>query len=377
MHLLHAGYGIGSFIVPLYSDPFLAVPVSTPATKTDNTTIANSSDVDYQTQATFIDNKNRSLPIENALFLKESRIEYPFAISASIVALLSVVFYCYQIKENRYHCKNTLKAHKEKRRKIFQFKSGKSDNSQSKTFRDMFNPAACTGGRLWYAIQLLVILWFYFGNANGGERLIGGFIRSFAIDHLNFASDEASYLNTSFWISFTVGRFGFFLAARWISIRKLVLVETCGISVTVVLMNILATDNKMAYWVLIQSLGIFESPVWPSMIAWTDHHMQLTGVGMTLFIFAGAIGGICHLRLIGYLYEHLGSETFLYQLTGYGILAFVLAIVLTAVGAQHGNRFKWQTEQDAEYRIEKDGHVMSELLGKDTVHREDSRIYTE
>lgn len=375
MHLLHMGYGIGSFIVPLYSNPFLAVPMPTAVPNltyttidySDTTTILN--DIYNHTDTAIMNDSNRSLSVEPVRYLKESRIEYAYAISAALVALMSIVFYSYQIQENiwrskqkRFFASQNDHEHKPGERNLNRRDSG---GIQSRSFREMFNPATCSGGRLWYSIQLLVILFVFFGNANGGERLIGGFIRSFSVDQLGFASAEASYLNTSFWISFTMGRFIFFIAARWIGIRKLILIETCGITLTAIFMTIFAVDHTMAYWVLLQSLGIFEAPLWPSMMAWTDYHMELTGVATTVFLFAGAIGGIIHLRLIGYLYEHLGPRTFLYQLLGYGVLALSLAIILTLVGAQHGSRFKWKrSEYEYEYAVENDQPVTGELLRK-------------
>ena len=295
------------------------------------------------------------------VYLRESRIEYSYAISGCFVALFSVVFYYYQVKE----CRNFRLASKEpKREEQHELRYDKyncsSDGIQSRTFREMFNPGSCSGGRTWYTVQLLVVLFLYFANSNGGERLVGGFIRTFSIDQLGFGTYEASYLNTSFWISFTVGRFTFFIAARWIGIRKLIIIETCGLTITAILMNIFAVNNPLAYWVLIQPLGFFEAPVWPSMMAWSDYHIELTGVGMTLMLFAGGIGGICHLRLIGYLYEHHGSRTFLYQMLGFGILALVLAIILTVIGSQHGSRFKW--DRDTSVHVDDNEPVQTELL---------------
>lgn len=359
MHLLHMGYGIGSFIVPLYSNPFLAVPLPT---STENATYEM--DIDNPNDTTPLRNNSRLGTETPVGYLKESRIEYTYAISGCMVALLSIVYYFYQIRERR----NVLAERKDLSRyghKLVKdevtFDEPKLEGIQSRTFREMFNPASCSGGRTWYAVQLLLILFFYFANSNGGERLIAGFVRSFSVDQLGFDSYQASYLNTSFWISFTVGRFLFFVAARWIGIRKLILIETCGVTITALLMNIFSVNNSTAYWVLIQPLGFFESPMWPSMMAWTDYHMELTGVGMTLFLFAGGVGGICHLRLIGYLYEHLGSRTFLYQILGFGILALVLAVILTFVGAQHGSRFKWKTSQETISRVDDTEPIQSSL----------------
>ena len=381
MHLLHAGYGIGSFIVPLYSNPFLAVPMPTQGTNLTNFTTGSMPIIDNETNTSF-SNTDLMLTTEAIAYSETSRIEYSYAISASLVTLLSLVFYYYQIRESCIACGETTKihtldhtnktlehtgtnlkhsettiGHTEKKldhndsKLTHETKQDHTDSThdpdvvRSRTFREMFNPASCSGGRTWYTIQIFIVLIVYFANAHGGERMVADFIRSFSIDQLGFSKDDGSYLNTTFWISFAVGRFAFFFAARWIGIRKLVLVETGGITLTAILMNIFAVNNTMAYWVLVQPLGFFVAPLWPSMMAWTDHHIELTGAGMALCLLGAAVGGIAHLRLIGYLYDHLGSKTFLYQLVGYGILALVLATILDIIGSQHGNRFKWKTEK--------------------------------
>ena len=386
LHVLHGGYGVGSLSVPLYSNPFLAVPMPTAATNITNGTSSND---------TGAINDSDPQPVR---YLKESRIEYAYAISAALVALLSVVFYFYQIKA--YKASNAKRGVSDKGAIITADKKGivnltfdgkedtqevkdpttdstESRNNQgttigemsnktgleqppasttttkSRTWREMFNPATCSGGRLAYGIQLLVLLSFYFANANGGERIAASFVRSFSIDQLDFEGDEASFLNTSLWISHTVGRFVFFIAARWIGIRKLVLIETVGVTIISVLLSIFGVSSSTACWVLIQPLGFFIAPLWPSMIAWADHHIELTGVGMTLFLCAGGIGGLCHMRLMGYLYEHFGPRMFLYQLTGYGIIALLLTVGLTIVGAQHGSRFKWNNKREIEKSVVK------------------------
>ena len=347
MHFLHMGYGIGSFIVPLYSNPFLAIPMSSAPVNITNAFMEAQLDIKFPNQSTangdFLQTTEQS-----KAYLKESRIEFSYAISACLVALLSLVFYYYQIEECRIFKTTRLESKKKELDELNDDKQKpESERIKSRTFREMFNPGSCSGGRTWYTVQLLVVLITFFANLNGGERTIGGFIRSFSVDQLGFDTYEASYLNTSFWISFTVGRFTFFIVARWIGIRKLVIIETCGVTIVAILMNIFATENQVAYWVLIQPLGFFESPMWPSMMAWSDYHIELTGVAMTLLAFAGGIGGICHLRLIGYLFEHHGPRTFLYQVLGFGILSLILATILTVIGAQHGSRFKWGRDKSA------------------------------
>ncbi|XP_053391780.1 sodium-dependent glucose transporter 1A-like [Mercenaria mercenaria] len=341
MILLHSGYGFGSFLIPLYTNPFLAVKRE----DVENTTLTDSYNISTTPANVML---NSTVPSE---YITESRIEYSYAISAALVALHSITFYIYQIRERRYQtfCSNeveTINTEKPVAEKAF----------EDRTFLQLINPATCAGGRMCYGIQIFVLLFFYFGNVGGGERVIAGFVRSYSIDQLDFSKDSGSYINTSFWISFLIGRITFSVAARWISVRILVLIESGGLTIVAILMTIFARHNSLAYWILVQPLGIFLAPLWPSGVAWADLHLELTGMGMMLLLLGGSVGGIGHLRLIGYLYEHIGYHTFLYQVLGYAILSFVIAVSLDLTGAQHGSRFTWnKKDSDNVVEMEKVG----------------------
>ena len=338
LHLVHMGYGIGSFLVPLFANPFLAVSRSEKDDNSTNHTKSNASIFLIDNSTSEVNDINTS-SIEPLIYLRQSRIEYPYAISASFAILMSSVFIYLQIHENRWHKYNITVTNNElKNKKLEQTSNG---NNQGRSFREMFNPSSCTRGDPIYGIQIFIVAFIFLGNAGGGERMIGSFIRTFAVDQLGFSGDEASYINSAFWISFTVGRFAFFVSARWIGIRKLILIQTAFIATSTVLLNIFAVHNSLAFWILVQSLGFFLSAMWPTTVAWTDYHMELTGVGMMIIVIGNSIGGICHMRLIGFLYNEYGSRTFLYQTMGYGILALVLAVTLNFIGSKHGNRFKW------------------------------------
>lgn len=328
MILLHSGYGFGSFLIPLYTNPFLAVKRE----DVENTTFT-----DTNITSTTIANtvQNNTVPSE---FLKESRIEYSYAISALLVAVHSLSFYVFQLRERRYEAFCTSKLD------TVNSEKGKESEITDRNFLQLINPAVCAGGRMWYGIQLFVLMFFYFANVGGGERVVAGFVRSFSIDQLNFSKDDGSYINTSFWISFLVGRIGFSIAAKWISVRILVLIQSGGLTVVAILMNVFAKDSALAYWILVQPLAMCLAPLWPSGVAWADFHLELTGIGMMTILLGGSVGGIGHLRLIGYLYEHVAYYTFLYQVLGYAILSFALAILLDLIGSQHGSRFTWDTK---------------------------------
>jgi len=344
LHLLHMGYGIGSFIIPLYTNPFLAVEQDdevSPIT-TNSTTPVN---------LVTPDNMTTSMTNTSNIYEKESRIEYPYAISAGLVALMSVPFLVYQLHENRLL--RNMKTNKESSTNGMAMAESKSEaqvteaqSGKPRSFKEMINPASCTDGHFYYGIRIFFFVVLYFANVGGGERVIAGFLRTYAVDQLDFSKDNASYINTAFWISFTLGRLCFFGLAKFISIRKIIMIETTAITIIAALMNIFATSHSLAYWILLQPLGFFLAPLWPSGIGWSDFHVELTGVAMGLVLLGGSLGGICHLRIIGYIYEHIGPRTFLYQIQVYAVIAFVLASILNLMGYRHGSRFDVENKKE-------------------------------
>ncbi|XP_053381279.1 sodium-dependent glucose transporter 1-like [Mercenaria mercenaria] len=333
--LIHLGYGIGSFMVPLYSNPFLA-------DKVYQSSDMNRSCTTTESAASLT---NRSTSSDKSSTKENSKAEYAYAISASIVVSVSIAFYFYQIRESRnkkIQSSNDIKLDT----------NGKdSTTGGNRSFKEMINPATCANGRFWYGSSILLLIVFYFGNNAGGDRMIGNFIRSYAIDHLGFSKNSASALNTTYWFTFSAGRLIFIFLARCLSVRILIIVESGGMAVSSILLALFADDSSLSFWIIMQIFSFFSAAIWPTGIAWTNYHIELTGLGMALQILGASVGGICYMRLIGYLYKNFGSKSFLFQTVAYGVFQFVLALCLDIVGALHGNRFQSDTSDTVEIEM--------------------------
>ncbi|WAR04029.1 MFD4A-like protein [Mya arenaria] len=330
LHILHGGFGIGSFIIPLIANPFLAIPRETHAglNGTWNETLGRQSSMANNTNASLSATHARTFGNDTTTeYLRESRIEYAYLISAIITLALSAVFYGYHCRGYRFQ-KSPGAEHNETKMHKF-----------TEHCKTMINPKTCTDGKLFYGIQMFSILFIYYFNIVGGERILGKFIRAYAIEQLDFSVSEGSYINTTFWISFAVGRISGFIAARYIPIRMLILIETGGVFVFSILLNIFAVDNTLALWILIQPLGLFHAPCFPSMMGWADFHMEMSGMAITFLLLGGSCGGVAYLKITGFLFETYGPRAFLYHILGYGIACISLAILLDVIGAQHGSRF--------------------------------------
>jgi len=311
---------MGSFLVPQIANPFLAVLAPSIDNVTDSTLTSMSQLPTTSTMASNVSEVTKK-------YLKESRIESAYLIVAIIVAALSFAFYVYQFCCRQISEDNVVVDNKETSvRKIVK----------------LVDPGTCTNGDRFFGVQVFILLFLYFFNVVGGERLYGKFIRSYAIDKHKFSGDDGSLINTVFWISFAVGRFTGLFTGRFIPIRILILLEVSGTLITAILLDIFARDNDLALWILTAPMGFFVAPLFPSGIGWGDFHVELTGFAITFVLMGGALGGMSYLWVIGYLYEYHGYDTFLHQMVVYGGILVFFTILLTIIGKRHGGRFEDQ-----------------------------------
>lgn len=321
LFLLHFGFGIGSFIVPQIANPFLAIPKPTAA-------------------ANFTSNMTTLHPLSTTAapvteYIRESRIEWAYLIVALITMSLSLVFYFYQFCGKWMRNSQVGKTQKDK-------------DKDHTNIRRIIDPASCADGKRLFGIHVLGLLFLFFFVTTGGERVYGKFIRSFAIDYYNIDGDRASLLNSSFWISFAIGRFAGFVAAKWIPIRIILLIETTGAMTSAILLNIFADDSTLALWILTQPMAFFIAPCFPSGVGWGDFHIHLSGLGITFLLLGGALGGVCYMWIIGYFYEAYGPLSFFYVMLSYGIPLCALAFIMHFSTWGKGHRFKEEEEKKEE-----------------------------
>ena len=309
MHILHGGYGIGSFLIPLISNPFLAVPMV--QNKNGTTYLPNNDS--YTTDYTTNDHSNPE-------YLRPSRIEFAYLIPAVISMSLSLIFHAYNV--------SGIKQHRYKKTDIPQDENAR----RHLELKQIFNPATCAGGNIFYGLRIFTLMILFFFIAVGEEVVAGIFIRAFSIDFYGFSVDEGSYINTTYWISYTVGRIIGFIAAYWIPIRILIVTEVCGVLISSICLASAGGKSATALWVIIQPLGFFIGPLFPSGMGWANFHTHMTGTGISVLMVGSSSGVMVCLKITGYLYDTYGPRSYLYALMALAIVLFVMALLLNIVG---------------------------------------------
>ncbi|KAJ8320538.1 hypothetical protein KUTeg_002125 [Tegillarca granosa] len=322
MHIVHLGYGTGGFLAPLIVNPFLAdFATSGTSNSTDqvDTTNSISSTVTHSTRrSTEIANVTSSITSAPV-----SRIEYAYIIIACYTFFLSLIYFVYQCKENR----NRTSEHNESDSN----KSNANKLHQKRRLIDMINPASCADGNFCFGALILGFLFLRFFGIVGADRTGGTFLRSYAVDQLHFSKDDGSYINTAYWVSYSVGRLIGFIAARWVPIRVIMVIEGIGTMLVGICLRLFALDNQIALWVLAVLMGLFLGPMFPTGIAWGDYHIDMTGMAIMFVMLGSASGGFTFLKVCGYSYEKYGPETFTYLYLCVGVFILAIDISLTAL----------------------------------------------
>ena len=345
MHSLHLGFGIGSLVVPQIANPFLAVLNFDYHDIPDNNSTFNNDSNSLLPFNKSLENStlhNKSQDVDHDEFLVETHVKWAYLIVASIACAVSTVFFVFQFCGKSY-------------RNVKVDATSSQDPKPSPLA--MIDPGSCAGGDRAYGMKILVFLFLFSFQAFGGEYVCSNFLRTYTVDHHHMAGDDASILNTCFWISYTLGCFLGFLAAAWIPIRRLLLLQSFGFLISTILMVLLVGRSQTLLWIFILPVGALIAPAFPVCLVWGDRHIEMTGMALTFVLFGGSSGGVTYLWVAGHVYDSFGPETFPYMCVFCGAVLCLFAVLLHAVSWKRGTRFKESmlniAQQDDQINAEK------------------------
>ena len=319
MHAIHTGFGIGALFAPLIANPFLAV-LQFSAENRANATDFTVSPVHYGSETYYV--------------IKESRVHLAYITIGAISFVLSLPFFIYPVIKCVKRFKNRTKLNN-----VDVDNTSITDEVSPKNLKQLLNPAAYAGGSCIYGLFVFLWLLVYYINLVGGEQLFGNFIRTFSVDQLKFSRDEASFLDTAFWGSFTVGRFLGAFFAHHINIKILFSIDTVINLISVTFLDIFSTNSHVALWISTVIVGMSTAPLYPAAVSYSNTQIQVGGLVLTLVTFASGAGDFLYVRLAGHLYDTYGPRTVLYAIQFSATSVFILATILLVCGHFHGNRF--------------------------------------
>lgn len=179
-------------------------------------------------------------------------------------------------------------------------------------------------------------MFFYFIQAVGGERAYGKFLFSFAIEaDVQFSKDDASYLQSAFWASFTFGRLMGGPVAKFVPLNVMMIGDIIGALITAIVLAIWGPTVPNVLWVFTCFMGIFVALVFPNGMSWSNLQLHMNSMAVMLLLFGGSVGGFIYQSLTGSLFENVGPNTLMYVMIGYAIALAVVYAIMQTVAVCH------------------------------------------
>ena len=281
------GFGVGALIGPLLCSPFLAV----------------------------VGPKSSAEGQGHFIVLKESRAHIAFTLIGLFTICVALPFYLFHITKG-----NSL-VHSISEAEPILLKTTK----KSRSYMSIINPATYANGRFAFGLAVFVFLGVYFFNLLGGEKLYGSFVRTIGVDVFELDKTNASYLNSVFWVSLTVGRLVGSIVSRHVPVQTLLLFQVVAHLGSVTAIYMLALSNVKLFWLLTIVEGFLVAPLYPLGIAYGDSQINMSGFCLMIVTFTGSFGDMSYLWTGGSVYDTYGPTAVLALVNITGVL-MVLAV---------------------------------------------------
>lgn len=166
--------------------------------------------------------------------------------------------------------------------------------------------------------RLLMLLATFFFLYVGLEVGFAGWIFTYA-GEIDFSDAGATWLTTTFWIGFTVGR----VAASALGGRvrpKVVMIAACLLTVVAAVGLVVGDGRPAPVWVGTALFGLATAPQFPVMLSYLERRIHVTGYATSWFIGAAGFGGLTFPWLIGRWFDTSGATALPWAMVVLGTL---------------------------------------------------------
>ncbi|CAH1797022.1 unnamed protein product [Owenia fusiformis] len=289
VHSFHFGWGLGAFLAPQLTKPFVSETFTWRNETRNNSRIetTNSSDGD-DGNYTFT-------------FTTEGHPLYPYSIMACVTFVYSLLCLMLYFQERNEFMNN-------KTREIEMDQKDTSDKENNTTREDQIghersdkamhrikqalSPSSCGRGETAFGIQMSILVFTYHFLIVAGERSWGQYLYSYSKEsNLGFTSADSSDLHSAFWLCFLIGRGVATLISKWCPPNIMVTGELFALlACSIVLFSF--PHSVLVLWVASCAFGFFVAPLFPGGISIYNQYMDVTAMVLALSQGGAGLGAM-------------------------------------------------------------------------------------
>ena len=204
----------------------------------------------------------------------------------------------------------------------------------------VLDPGSCTGGRRGYGAILFTLIILFYITAVGGESSLQRFTFSFAVkSQLNFTVDEATYLNSGFSFSFSVGRLMGAVISKFLHPQNVLHIACAGSAMSSTLFILWGCSKRVMAWFSILSFGLFVAPLFANGFNWADRYLVMTPFAGGIPFVACNVGSIIYGYAQGYLFEHYGVIALPWMCVVFAVSMVLLDVLMQVATCGRQDRF--------------------------------------
>jgi len=171
-----------------------------------------------------------------------------------------------------------------------------------------------------------LFLFFYVGS----EVSFGGWYFTYVFSQGFISETTAAYMNSAFWLSFTIGR----LLSIWVALKvpqkKVLPIAVVGslLSISILFIQPL---NTALLWISPIALGFFMAPIFPTAFSWVSQSLQLNGRLTGILFLGDSTGAMILPWLAGRVIDSAGASAMVPLIAGAMLLNLIAYFGLLAV----------------------------------------------
>lgn len=168
---------------------------------------------------------------------------------------------------------------------------------------------------------LLALLASFFVLYVALEIGFAGWVFTFG-EEIGLSELAATWLTTTFWIGFTVGR----LLASVVVQRvrpKVILSIACALTLIDAVVLVAADGRTSAVWIATALMGLATAPQFPMMLTYLERRIRVTGSATSWFVAAAGVGSLAFPWLIGRWLDASGAVALPWAMVLFGTLTLV------------------------------------------------------
>ena len=322
VHVLQTLCTLGCTVAPLIAQPFISEVNVKGINSSINVTLNPTDKIKHSLQG------SRLSAIETAnktdSELPSELIYVPYLIIGSYACLMALVFFVFA-------CLPTPE-------ELMPKDQGK------KPFLSMFSPRSCGDGNMLFSSLFLLGLFLVYTLQVANMTSFGTYIYPIAVNttSLKFSSAVGSDITTAYYISATLGRLFWGVLSHCISIKIIVFLEICLQLSTVIAFVLFGLSTRLVFIVLLCLSSFFMSPVYPSVMAWTDRYIEVSGLVVGVIDTGIGVGALISTYISGVIFQRFGAQSLFYFALTCASLVLVVLTSMQIGGGIHGDRYKAQ-----------------------------------